>query len=470
MQKPSDCTGCVLHEYKTKAGQVINLGTGFIKPEGSGDLGVVIVGEGPGHEEVVDSLPFRPQAQAGSKLQQALKLAAIENPRVRRERFLIWNLIACQPPNNALDGTWYCGQAVEHCRRYFKRVMDFRVPGDKQRVVLALGNLPLRMLTEYSGIAAAKESVTALRGYVLRSDYGPLVNSFHPSFVKRGNHKYTPILVRDILKAVAVANGSYKSYWFHKDYKAPDYNEFPSLEDAESFYFQVRSRGNALLTYDIETETSPEVDEDVREEIMHERPKTIQFSLNKGLAINFPWAGEYIKVAKRILRLGNPKAGHNNWFFDDPILGREGVEIAGAVHDCMWMFKSLHPEYDRNLQAVASLYDFPFPWKHLMSERFEYYGCVDVDVLHWILPYLVKEMKKTGTWRGYIEQVYQVHPIMKGASKRGMPVNQERWEKLGGRLKIVEQRIRDKLQELVPDELKNLTPRRKVEETIEIKE
>ena len=425
--------------------------------------------ESAGHEEVIDELPFRPQAQAGSKLQQALRLAAAENPRVRRERFLIWDLIACQPPNNALDGMWYCGSAIEHCQRHFKRVLDYRVPGDKQRVILALGNLPLRMLTEYSGIAKEKQSVTSLRGYVLQSDYGPLVSGFHPSFIKRGNHKYTPVLVKDILKAVAVANGSYESYWFHKDYKEPDYVEFPSLEDAESFYYRVRANANLLLIYDMETETSSDFDEDIREDIMYERPKTVQFSLGKGTAINMPWAGEYIRIIKLILALRNPKAAHNGWFFDNPILERENVVLGGQVHDSMWMFKSLYPELDRNLQAVASLYDFPFPWKHLMSTRFEYYGCVDVDVLHWILPPLIKEMKRKGVWKGYIEQIYQVNPIMKRASKRGMPVDEGRWERLGGKLRNLEGRIEAKLQELVPDELKNLTPKRKVEETREVR-
>lgn len=456
MQKPSDCSNCILESFTTKQGHILNLGRGFSIPDGRGTSGVVIIGESLGHDEVIDGMPFRPHAQAGSKLEQCFKLAG-----VNRNQFLLWNVLACQPPNNEIAGTWYGDKAIEHCSRHFRRVVGgFSTP--KVRTILALGNIPLVYLTGVSGIAKEKQSISYLRGYVFKSGYGLVVPSYHPSYVKRGNHRHTPVLVSDLQKAMEVANGTYTSFDAHSSYMKPDYIEYPSLDEANSFLNQVKYNKGKLLAYDIENPKEEGlIDEDEMDRF--ESPiVSIQFSLGKGTGINFPWDGKYRSIAEQILASENVKVGHNAWLYDNKRLKLDGVEVKGKVLDSMWMFKMLHPGYDRHLQAVASLFDFPFPWKHLFGSKFEFYGCADVDCLHWIVPRLIKLMKDRGVWKGYIEQVHRIHPIMSRAASRGIPISKEKHQKLEGGLKGVMKGIYGELQELVPDELKNITPKRKV--------
>ena len=462
MIKPPDCNGCILESFITKAGHTLNLGRGFSKPDGKGLSGVVVIGEGLGTDERIDGLPFRPHAQAGGKLEQAFRLVNIP-----RDQFLLWNLIGCQPPDNKLSGAWYEERAIEWCRKaHFKDIVGgFQPPERKQKVILALGNLPMRVLGGFTGEAANKESISWTRGYVVKSRYGLLVGSYHPSYIRRGNHHLTGMLMADIIKAVDTAAGRYTSYEAFPSYSQPRYIEKPSLDDAHAFLQKVKDSVKSLLTYDIETDNFRGVEEDEKEkEDLVDKITDIQFSIKKGTGIAFPYDGRdgpYTKVAKAILALPNPKAGQNVWRFDNPKLEMEGFRIEGRerVLDIMWMWKSLHPEFDRNLQAIASFFGFPFPWKH------EYgtgrYKCADVDAPQWIVPELIKRMKQAGVWKGYVGQIHKIHLIKEQASQRGVPVSEEKWEGLRRKLERGKVRLERELEGMVPMELRNVTPKRK---------
>src|ERR1039458_5799952 len=198
MQKPQSCKGCPLY----------TLGTSFSHSEGTGRNGVAIIGEALGHEEALDGLPFRPKAQAGSKLQQCIDLAGYS-----RSDFLLWNIIACQPPNNKLAYEWYEQSAIGHCTTHFKEVIDKGMQNKK--VLLALGNTAFQTLT------GTEHSVLDVRGYpfpyrrygkeVKGAEDVVVIGSLHPSYIKRGNAQLTPLLVEDIQKAVEYAKGKYVS-------------------------------------------------------------------------------------------------------------------------------------------------------------------------------------------------------------------------------------------------------------------
>lgn len=457
MIKPASCDGCVLESYRNKEGKLIYLGKSYVPPDGNGTSGVMLIGEAPGHYEVVEQKPFVVFAQAGSKLNQALKIKGFT-----RNQFRLGNVVQCQPPGNKLAGAWYEQQAVEHCRKNLDRLIR-NFSTDKKKTLVALGNTALKALIGVSGIAKERMSVSALRGFVLESEYGPVIPSYHPSYIKRGNGKYTPVLATDIAKAVRVAQGLCKSYSWHPEYRKPDYNTTPSIEEGISYFRMVKDNPKLPLAYDIETEATLGIDEDERE-VQRDFITQIQFSLKKDEAIAFEWKEPYIKIARAILALPNPKLSFNGWFFDAPMLATQGIEVKGKEHDLMQMFKQLHPDYDRNLQAVASLYDFPFPWKHLYGDRLAWYGCADVDSLHWILKPLMRQMKETQVWEGYKEMVLGIHPIMIRTSKRGFPVSKVEKEKITRKIQKTRDRIETEIQEMVPEELKKITPRRKIEE------
>lgn len=167
-----------------------------------GHNGVLICGEALGHEEAIDGYPFRPFAQAGSKLEECIKSAGYN-----RSDFILWNIVACQPPGNHLQGQWYAQSAIDHCRQYFNQVFaSYRPTANRSKVILALGNTAFQTLT------GSNHSVLDVRGYPFETSNITaggrailVVGSYHPSYIKRGNNELTPLLTWDIQKAVGLA-------------------------------------------------------------------------------------------------------------------------------------------------------------------------------------------------------------------------------------------------------------------------
>lgn len=204
MLKPGSCSSCPL----------ASLGQSFSKPDGLGTSGVIIIGEALGHEEAIDSLPFRPKAQAGSKLQEC-----ILSNGYQRTDFLFWNIVACQPPGNKLVGQWYEGRAIDSCKQYLKKVVGNFNPGNgRRKVILALGN------TAYRVITGRMDSVLETMGYVFPSKIGlfeeeiiTTIGSLHPSYIKRGKAYLTPLLTAHIKKAVEIAGQEEEIMWNEDD-------------------------------------------------------------------------------------------------------------------------------------------------------------------------------------------------------------------------------------------------------------
>src|ERR1700704_3843992 len=109
MLKPSSCKPCVLY----------NIGNSFSESEGTGRLGVAVIGEALGHGEAIDGLPFRPKEQAGSKLNECIRSI----PGLSRNDLLLYNIIACQPPDNKLSNVWYEHKAIDTCKQHRGRVL-----------------------------------------------------------------------------------------------------------------------------------------------------------------------------------------------------------------------------------------------------------------------------------------------------------------------------------------------------------
>lgn len=460
MLKPSSCIPCSLY----------NISNGWIESEGEGSNGVVIMGESGGYNEYVDGLPFRPHAQAGSKLEEVFRLVAKDTGQpCTRKQFLMYNVVNCNPPRDLLAGMSYEQDAIHNCSKNVDKVVGgFHTPFNK--TILALGNIPLKFLTGVSGVADEKQSVTHLRGFVFESRYGLVVPSIHPSFIRRGNGALTPLLVEDMKKALAVARGMYKNYPTHKEYIPPTYQVRPSLDEAWSFYYLVKDSPRLPLTYDIETQETAAADEDDRDELGSTDIILIQFSIRMGMGIALPWTAEYMPVILALFDLENNKANHNTWNFDNPILKNKGVKIRGKVHDTMWMFKHWHPKLPRGLQNVASLLGFPFPWKHLYGANLNWYGCADVDAVQWILHYLPRLMKERGIWEGYKNHVYRINPIMERASEHGVPVNEEKRLEVQKDFKERRDEVHKELQKVIPDEVRDIEPKRKEWECPECKE
>ena len=297
--------------------------------EGSGALGILLLGEALGDHELRDNgLPFRPWAPAGSVLERAIKRGGFA-----REQFVLFNAIPTHPLKNYIDPRWEA-QAIEWGRQHVQCVVDTYKP----RCIVALGNVPLKALT---GMAGEHRTISYMRGYVLPSCYGlPCLPSFHPSYLRRGKMSHFNVLKEDIRRAVAIAAGRDTAFDLEPVMPA-GYMTHPSSSDAERFANNVGASGSNLLAYDIETPRSGRIDDLTTEEMAEREIVSIQFSLGRGTGIFMPWREPYIACAKRILALPIDKIGHNNWRFDDPLLEAHGCVINGTRHDTRWLWHHL---------------------------------------------------------------------------------------------------------------------------------
>jgi len=190
LTKPISCTGCPLNFSWN----------GFSHPEGTGQNKIMIVGEALGEKEKFAGKPFVRDAESGSVLETALRLSGL-----KREDFVLYNMIQCQPPGNKLENTSYQDEAINHCKIHRNNVISKFAPS----VFLALGSVPFKYLT---GTMGSIGGITINRGYVFDSIYEGIkvVPSLHPSFINRKLRKHIPVLIRDIKRAIEVSKGQYR--------------------------------------------------------------------------------------------------------------------------------------------------------------------------------------------------------------------------------------------------------------------
>lgn len=460
------------------------IGKGFSKPDGSGRLGIVGIGESLGKEEVRDGLPFRQRASAGSKLEECLKLAGVD-----RQDLLLWNILGCQPPDNSIKGY---ENAIKHCKVHFDRVVLGVRPayGCGRRVIIAFGAVPFNTLVpKFTGVSDyvgfvfdnkvqqgngnksddEEDTNGCINGSAYgtttkaeEQDYGLIIPTFHPSYLKRGAPELTPLVTFHIQRALEVANGRYTSYLGHPECPKFDICEFPSIDTAWGFYNLCRDNTKLVIVFDIETTGSGGIAEDAEEREWGDQQITqIQFGVNDRESIVFPWNEDYMEVIKALLKLPNTKANHYLYNFDLPRVKAAGCKVNGQLHDTLWMFKHWHPRLPRGLQNVACMAGFPFPWKYTFADSPQWYGGCDTIAPHYILRWLPPMMKRLGVWQGYLDQIRDEFRILSKASDRGIPVKEEIRQRV--KTEFVEERkkLNEEVQKLIPDELRNLKPRRK---------
>lgn len=280
------------------------------------------------------------------------------------------------------------------------------------RAVVALGDEALYDLTGWKG---GKRAVKYTRGYLLPSYTGlPVIPTFDPGKVAMGQMKLLGLVMQDLGVAVQAAAGGRKVCDNPKslvDYKV-------GLQALKDLYAEAAGNPELLIAFDLETATSWEEDEDESIEFSRDAEdeddgegsteadsggvsvgmeavtsgslsrdaldigkagiRTVQFSLHPGTGVSCDWSDECRDWVQRTMSLPNPLAGHNQVYFDRPILERHGIVFngGGPIYDTMVMARHHQPDLPSHLQGVASWINFPFPWKHLSGADLDFYGCL----------------------------------------------------------------------------------------------
>jgi len=149
-----ECTRCRLHEQRNK----IVFGAGNPRAE------LVFVGEGPGHDEDVQGLPF--VGRAGKLLTQMIEAMGLE-----REQVYICNVVKCRPPENRKPED----DEVATCSPYLYRQLDVIAP----RAIVCLG------ATAAQALLKTKDSISRFRGTWFDYRNTKLLVTYHPAYLLR---------------------------------------------------------------------------------------------------------------------------------------------------------------------------------------------------------------------------------------------------------------------------------------------
>jgi len=149
-----ECTRCRLHKQRNK----------IVFGVGNPHAGLVFVGEGPGHDEDVQGLPF--VGRAGKLLTQMIEAMGLQ-----REDVYICNVVKCRPPENRTPAD----DEVATCSPYLYRQLDAIAP----KAIVCLGAVAAQTLL------GTKDSISRYRGVWFDFRNAKLLATYHPAYLLR---------------------------------------------------------------------------------------------------------------------------------------------------------------------------------------------------------------------------------------------------------------------------------------------
>ena len=166
-----DCTRCKLSRTRNK----IVFGVGNPKAE------LVFVGEGPGHDEDMQGIPF--VGRAGQLLTQMIIAMGLQ-----REDVYIANVVKCRPPENRLPEK----DEVSTCMPFLLRQLAAIEP----KAIVTLGS------TATQALLNTNKSISSFRGQWLEFRGAKLMATYHPAYLLR-NPNAKPEVWGDLKKVMA---------------------------------------------------------------------------------------------------------------------------------------------------------------------------------------------------------------------------------------------------------------------------
>jgi uracil-DNA glycosylase family 4 len=167
-----DCTRCKLHAGRTH----------IVFGEGSPKAELVFVGEGPGHDEDVQGLPF--VGRAGRLLNQI-----IEAMGLRRQDVYICNVVKCRPPENRTPER----DEIATCSPFLLRQLAAIQP----KVIVCLGSVAAQTLL------GTNKGISHYRGQWFEFRGSRLIATYHTAYLLR-NPEAKRDVWNDLKKVMAV--------------------------------------------------------------------------------------------------------------------------------------------------------------------------------------------------------------------------------------------------------------------------
>ena len=166
-----ECTRCKLHKTRTN----------IVFADGNPKAELVFVGEGPGHDEDVQGLPF--VGRAGKLLTQMIEAMGLQ-----RKDVYICNVVKCRPPENRLPEK----DEIAQCSPFLFRQLDAINP----KAIVCLGACAAQTLLE------TNRGISQFRGEWLDFRGKKLMATYHPAYLLRNPSAKSEVW-KDLQKVMA---------------------------------------------------------------------------------------------------------------------------------------------------------------------------------------------------------------------------------------------------------------------------
>jgi uracil-DNA glycosylase family 4 len=323
----------------------------LVYPDGPLDAKIVIVGEAPGEDELLQGRPF--VGAAGQLLGFALREAGIN-----RSNCFVTNVSLERPTANKFKSYFY--DRLEKPVRYvptprlqaWRKCLEAQIEEIDPNVIIALGNEPLAALTGY-------DAITKRRGSIYKSHTGhKVVPAVHPAAVMR-QYRMNTLLIHDLQRA------NENSYFPH------------IIDPADTYEIHIEPDIHSVvdfLTHVIENKPPVVIDLETRGQSIAcvgiaDRPdRAMVIPLMRTQGHYWKLSNEAVVVALlcKILRDPKiPKIGQNFLSFDCAVIKKEwnttvrGVEMDTMhAHHVVYM-ERFGPNCGHSLGFLTSVYTQP---------------------------------------------------------------------------------------------------------------
>ncbi len=453
MKRGPNCEGCPFLKETV----------GFASTRGELRHDVMIVLEALGEEEVLLGTPA--VGPTGKLLNRMI--SRLRDPDsgelFKPEDFLVTNVNWCRPVDLAtMKNRTPTEDEQEYCsKRYLLPLIEELKP----KVILACGAVPMGVLTGHN-------EVRKLRGYPLpmikRDKFSlehpgiPVIGTYHPAFVMKGNWPLTRVWQMDLRKALHIARkGSMPTVERHYDcdISADLFAAWCSMA-----HFNMYTPGTRL-SFDIETPHSSAMKDEIidAEDLRLEDDESynifrISFAISENNAVSVPWSPAYLPGIQALLAHPCDKVVWNR-HFDIPRVTHNGAPVNGRVYDGMDMWHFTEPGFPMGLKYAATFFcpDMP-PWVLEKNANPAWYNAADSDVALRVVHGCEERLKAEGRWATFESHFVELGTRLGWISARGIPTDPRvRADKRDYFEALFQTEIAE-VQPLIPDSIRPCSP------------
>lgn len=331
----------------------------FVPPWGPPNAKIVLVGEAPGVEEVVQKKPF--VGSSGRLLRERLHKVGL-NP----DMCYMTNIIKQKIRDNNFDLLYLDGDDREQPSSILieaQQALRDEIKRIKPNLVVPLGSEALRAVTGLKGI-------DKWRGSIIAHDGLKIVPTFHPARMLR-SYAELPIFTADLARVQRQS--------FFPEVRTPQtrIDIRPSIQQVVQFLEDLLARPRPIA-FDIETSRGEDVHVrclGIADSALHalvipfvsssnsgfDPSKSIYLGTTSGEDLNNYWTEfeeeTILILLKKVFLDPRIKKMAQNAQFDSQVLASDfGIDIRGFERDTMVDHFALYPELPKGLDFIASLH------------------------------------------------------------------------------------------------------------------